>query len=308
MSWNWAVFRFNPGTLYTLSMIIPTNKSNLYRSILNRRSARRYDRTALDAATIDQVQQIVDSAEPLMRENQFDVRHHDGMLIDKDFIASMGAYGHIVTPPHALAPYINGNQYPLVDLGYRVEQIVVRLTCLDIGTCYIGTLYREEANRIQLDLPTDSRCGALLVFGRPASSTTGRALNSLMRSVPRGNTRLPMNHLFFQETFDHPTNPPDDLSPILSAARCSPSAVNAQPWRFLWRDGGLHLFVNRYNPKYGRGPGQAYRFYDGGICMANIKLALNALELKGEWILHGQGYEVPNHPSTLEPLAKLVYR
>jgi len=285
-----------------------SNKPDLYRAIIDRRSVRRYDRTALDAGTIDQVQHFIESAEPLIPENHFDVRHHDGMLIDKDFISSMGAYGYIVTPPHALAPYIIGNSYPLVDLGYRVEQIVVRLTGLDIGTCYIGTLYREEANRARLNLPADSHCGALLVFGYPASSTTGHALNSLMRSVPRGNTRLPMNQIFYQGSFDHPTHPPDDLFPILSAARFSPSAVNAQPWRFLWLDGDLHIFVKRYNPKYGRGPGQAYRYYDGGICLANIKLALNTLELKGEWILHGQGYEVPNHPHTLEPLAKLVYR
>jgi len=284
------------------------NPPDLYHAILNRRSVRRYDRTTLDTGMIGRVQHLIESTEPLIPENHFDVRYHDGMLIDKDFISSMGAYGYIVTPPHALAPYIIGNHYPLVDLGYRVEQIVVRLAGLGIGTCYIGTLYREEANRARLDLPVDSRCGALLAFGHPASSNTGRALNSLMRSVPRGNTRLPMNLLFYQGTFDHPTHPPDDLFPILSAARFSPSAVNAQPWRFLWHEGELHIFVKRYNQKYGLGPGQAYRYYDGGICLANIKLALNALELKGEWILHGQGYDIPDHPSTLEPLAKLVYQ
>ncbi len=220
----------------------------------------------------------------------------------------MGAYGYIVTPPHAIAPYIIGNHLPLVDLGYRVEQIVILLTCLGIGTCYIGTLYREEDNRARLDLPADSRCGALLVFGYPASSATGRTLNSLMRSVPRGNTRHPLNMLFHQGSFDHPTYPPDDLLPILSAARASPSAVNVQPWRFLWHEGELHVFVKRYNQKYGLGPGQAYRYYDGGICLANIKLAMNAQKLDGEWILHDQGYDIPNHPSTLEPLAKWICR
>lgn len=284
------------------------NKPDLYRAILNRRSVRRYDQTALDAGMIDQVQHLIERIEPLIPENHFDVRHHDGMLIDKDFISSMGAYGYILTPPHALAPYIIGNIYPLVDLGYRVEQIVIRLTGIGIGTCYVGTLSREEANRARLDLPADSRCGALLVFGYQAHSTTDRALNSLMRSVPRGNTRLPLNQIFYQGSFDYPTHPPDDLFPILTAGRSSPSAVNAQPWRFLWHDGDLHIFVKRHNPKYGRGPGQAYRYYDGGICLANIKLALNTLELKGEWILYGQGYEVPNHPHTLEPLAKWVFR
>ncbi|UCF61315.1 MAG: nitroreductase family protein [Anaerolineaceae bacterium] len=282
--------------------------TNLYLAILNRRSVRRYDRTVLDQVLIDQVQHLIVSAEPLITENHFDVRYHDGMLIDRDFISSMGAYGYIVSPPHAIAPYIIGNHYPLVDLGYRVEQIVVKLTELGIGTCYIGTLYREEDNRARLDLPADSRCGALLVFGYPASSATGRTLNSLMRSVPRGNSRLPLDLLFHQGSFDHPTYPTDDLLPILNAARSSPSAVNAQPWRFLWHEGELHIFVKRYNQKYGLGPGQAYRYYDGGICLANIKLAMNAQELEGEWILPNHGYNIPSHPSTLEPLAKWVFR
>ena len=283
------------------------HQPDLYRAIHNRRSVRRYDRTALSTGMIGQVKNLIETAEPLIHENHFDVRYHDGMLIDKDFISSMGAYGYIVTPPHALAPYIIGDHSPLLDLGYRVEQIVIRLTSLGIGTCYIGTLYREQAIRARLDLPADSRCGALLAFGFPARSNTGRVLNSLMRSVPRGNTRLPMDQIFYQGSFDHPTHPPDNLFPILSAARFSPSAVNAQPWRFLWRDGNLHIFVKRYNPKYGRGPAQAYRYYDGGICLANIKLALITLKLKADWILHGQGYEAPDHPPTLEPLAKLVY-
>jgi hypothetical protein len=283
------------------------NQPDLLRAILNRRSVRRYDRTALDAGMLNQVHHLIGSVEPLIPENHFAVRHHDGMLIDKDFISSMGAYGYIVTPPHALAPYIIGNHFPLVDLGYRVEQLVIYLTSLGIGTCYIGTLYREEANRTRLHLPADSHCGALLVFGYPASSSTGRALNSLMRSVPRGNSRLPMDQIFYQGSFDHPTHPPEGLIQILEAARHSPSAVNAQPWRFLWHEGNLYLFVKKYNPKYGHGPGQAYRYYDGGICLANIKIAQDILDLKGEWILHDIENEVPDYPHTLEPLAKLVY-
>ena len=80
------------------------NQLDLYHAIHNRRSVRRYDRTALGTGMIDQVQFLIEAAEPLIHENHFDVRHHDGMLIDKDFISSMGAYGYIVTPPHALAP------------------------------------------------------------------------------------------------------------------------------------------------------------------------------------------------------------
>jgi nitroreductase len=94
--------------------------------------------------------------------------------------------------------------------------------------------------------------------------------------------------------------------PLITAARLAPSAVNTQPWRFLWRQGELSLFVRHYNPKYGRNAGQAYRFYDAGICMANIKLAMQALEMRGCWILYEKnGLDIPNPPAELQPIARL---
>jgi hypothetical protein len=283
-----------------------TTSSDLYQAILARRSVRRYTGLALDQNKLSQVEQIIQRVAPLVPENDFQILFHDGMLKDKDFTASMGAYGYIVTPPHAIAPYTTGKRHPLVDLGYRVEQIVVHMTALNIGTCYIGTLSRERTNRIRLGLPIGSRCGALLVFGYPAKSVGDRAIDSVIRSIARCDTRLPVEQIFFQGTFDNPSLPPPKLSPVIDAARLAPSAVNTQPWRFLWRDERLHLFVVRQNAKYGRGTNQEYRLYDGGICMANILLALEALGMEGAWRLHNEGdSSFPDHSSSLQPLATL---
>lgn len=280
--------------------------NDLYRAILERSSVRRYDPQALDADAMEGVRQIIDGVVPLVPENEFHVYHRPGMLIDKDFIRSMGAYGIIVSPPHALAPFAVGERYPLVDLGYRVEQIVIGMTRLGIGSCYIGTLGRESANRKRLSLPPESRCGALLVFGYPATSLGGRAVNAFIRSVPKGNARLPEEQLFFLGSFDRPGLVPDVLKPLITAARFAPSAVNAQPWLFLWSEPQLHVFVKHHNPKYGRGAGQDYRFYDGGICMANMRLAMEDLGWDGHWLLPDEeGYQEPRHPSNLQPLAVL---
>jgi hypothetical protein len=49
-----------------------------------------------------------------------------------------------------------------------------------------------------------------------------------------------------------------------------------------------------------------YRLYDGGICLANISLALEAQGQEVRWQLLADGQEgVPDHPDALQPLAKL---
>lgn len=282
-----------------------TEPMPLYQAILARRSVRRYHPDPLDSGTLLRVREIIDAAHPLVPENRFAVLLRDGMLIDEDFMRSMGSYGYILSPPHAIAPYLIGDRHPLVDLGYRVQQIVIRLTVLQIGTCYVGCLTREDTVRNRLGLPGGSRCGALVVFGYPATSVGGKAVNALIRSIPGGDARLPADQISFIGSFATPGPPPSAIAPIIEAARLSPSAVNAQPWRFLWDGDRLHLFVKRDNRKYGRGAGQAYSLYDGGICMANASLAVEALDVKGEWSLYDHETQAPKHPQTLQPLAVL---
>jgi hypothetical protein len=278
----------------------------LYRALLARRSVRRYRERRLNETELAQVHQIIERIEPLVPENTLHVLARDDMLRDESLVAGMGAYGRLVTPPHALVPYLLGEHHPLVDLGYRVEQIVVHMTVLHIATCYIGTLRREANNRGLLGLPAHSRCAALLVFGFPATAAHDFAIDSLIRAIGRCDTRMPVHRIFFEDSFDNPASPPAVLSPLITAARLAPSAVNAQPWRFLWRQGEFSLFVRRHNPKYGRSAGQAYRFYDAGICMANIKLAMQALKMRGDWILFDQdGQDIPMHPAELQPIARL---
>jgi nitroreductase len=283
-------------------------QSDLYQAILARRSVRRYDKEPLDEATLAQVREIISGVKPLIPENQFDVLLRDDAA-SENLVEVLGGYGRFVTPPHYLAAYGLGEEHVLEDQGYRVQQIAVRLMTLGIGSCYIGALSREDAVRARFGLPEDARSGAFLVFGLPSTTLGGQAFNRLMRLAAGASNKLPAERIFFQDTFDNPTSPPSDLSSLIEAARHAPSAVNAQPWRFLWRDGRLYLFVTRRNRKYGGGPSEQYRFYDGGICMANVALALEALRIERQWtMLKGRESDIPEHPTNLQPLAKLRMR
>jgi nitroreductase len=281
---------------------------DLYEAILARCSVRRYDRNPLGRAELAQVEEIISRVKPLIPENQFKCFIRD-YLVGEDLVAVLGGYGRFVTPPHYLGPYALGEEHLLEDLGYRVQQIAVRLTALGIGSCYIGALRRENEVRKRFGLPKDARIGAFLVFGRPATALGGRAFNRLMRLAAGATRKLPAERIFFQDSFDNQAVPFSDISPLIEAARHAPSAVNAQPWRFLWHNERLHLFVTRDNRRYGRGPQQQYRLYDGGICMANVTLALEALGMQRRWVmLSGTETDLPEHPANLQPLATLAMR
>lgn len=277
----------------------------LYQAILMRRSVRRYDRTPLDEPTLAQVRAIVAGVRPLVPGNQFHALLRE-LPPGADPVRELGGYGRIVNPPHYLVPYVVGERHALTDLGCRAEQIAVRLAAMGIGSCFIGCLGREEAVRARFGLPEGARIAALLTFGRPARGAGGRTVNSLMRAAVGASKKRPIPSIFFAETFDRPALPPQPIAPLIEAARHAPSAVNAQPWRFLWHGGQLHLFVKRHNLSYGQGASAQYNLHDGGLCMGNVLLALEALGMEGHWVLYeSHERELPPHPARLMPLARL---
>lgn len=93
---------------------------NTYQAILSRRSVRRYDRTPLDGATLARVEEIASQVRPLVPSNRFEVLVRD-VGPGEDLVATLGAYGRLVSPPHYLVPFITGQKHLLADLGCRVE-------------------------------------------------------------------------------------------------------------------------------------------------------------------------------------------
>jgi nitroreductase len=292
----WAIW-------YDYLMSMPS--LDLYGAILARRSVRRYDKEPLDEPTLSQVRQIASGVEPLVPENQFQVILRDAPP-GTDLASDLGGYGRMVNPPHYLVPYVLGQEHALEDAGYRVEQISVRLAAMGIGSCFIGALRREDKVRARCSLPEAARIGAFLVFGHPSTSLGGRATNRLLRSASGASRNLAETDFYFEGSFENPATPSGRMAPLIEAARHAPSAVNAQPWRLLWVDESLYIFVTTDNRRYGRGPQQAYRLHDGGAAMANITLAMEALKLSGRWeLVEETGPDVPKHATNLQPLARL---
>jgi nitroreductase len=279
---------------------------DLYQAIINRHSVRRFRNIPLSQSTLANVDEIISQTTPLIPKNRFVVMRRD-VLGGEDLIAAMGGYGRILKPPHFLMSYIVGDQYPLVDLGYRMEQIAIKMVQLGVSICFVGSLGRESDIRIRFRLLRDARTAAFLIFGYPADTMTGRTVNAILRKKQGPNTKLTSDRIFYNETFEQPQSPPDYLAQLIEAGRLAPSANNAQPWRFLWYDQHLYLYVRKDNPRYGNKlPHQQYRFFDAGTCMGNITLAMKALGITGDWtLLFEEEPFLPQKTKALHPLAKL---
>src|SRR5690554_294371 len=63
----------------------------------------------------------------------------------------VGRYGRVLAPWYvaALAPE---DKASLEYLGYRVQRVVLELTALDLGTCWIGGFYKKKAMDTSLNL------------------------------------------------------------------------------------------------------------------------------------------------------------
>jgi len=279
----------------------------LYQALIGRRSVRRYESTPLSEETLDRVRANVSSADPLVAANHFNVLIRDVMTAD-DLVEALGGYGRLLSPPHFMVPTMMGNAHVLTDLAYRTQQVVIQMTSMGIGSCYIGSLGREPTLRVRFLLKRAARVGAIVIFGPPATALGGRTMNAAMRTVMGSSKRLPVEKVFFEKSFEKPGLPPEEIAPLIEAARHAPSALNVQPWRFLWRKKQLTLFVQKENSKYGKTANQDYRFFDAGLCMANLMLGMRALGIAGKWeLLEKDARDVPAYPPELEPVARLQF-
>lgn len=280
---------------------------DVFQAILNRHSVRRYRATPLNKTALSQIDDIVAQAQPLVSRNRFMIMRRD-VMTGEDLIAAMGGYGRILSPPHFLLPYIVGENHPLIDLGYRMEQIAIHMVQLGISLCFIGSLGRESDVRIRFRLLRNAQIAAFLIFGYPAETLADRTINAALRRRQHANIKLAADRIFFIDTFDEPQTPPKSIVRLIEAGRLAPSANNTQPWRFLWKNQQLHLYVRENNPRYGKQTHlQQYRFFDAGTCMANITLAMNAAGMKGKWELVSDDSRLIHHPSqALLPIARLT--
>lgn len=269
---------------------------------------RSFDQHPFNSADIARVELILKNTVPLISGSKFSVLFKKREK-DEDLVSILGAYGRFISPPYYLLPYEIGEDNSFLDLGFQTEQIAVQLWSKGIGSCFIGCLSRQEKVRNDFDLPKNARMAAFLAIGYPSEKFGIDTISKSAKLILGIRNRMTLEDICYLDSFQNKFTPDGIWKDILEAARMSPSAVNAQPWRFLLRGNDLFVFSIQEQRKYLLPENRFYPLHDCGICMANITMAADSLGLQCKWYLHiKENFEDLTMPSNLRLIAKMNLR
>lgn len=154
----------------------------------------------------------------------------------------LGTYGIIKGAPLYLGTTIFPEDGALEALGYDLEQLILYMTSLGLGTCWLGGTFNRSAFANAMDIREGEIFSILSPVGYPA--TKKRFGESLFRRTLKADQRLPWEKLFFTQDFSAPLTKEaaGEYQFPLEMLRLAPSAVNKQPWRVVMTDRAFHFF------------------------------------------------------------------
>ena len=236
------------------------------------------------------------------------------IVLDKDaqpaLESSAGYKQFLIGAPHYLLLMSAPHSYAAINAGYMMEDLVLKLTELDIDTCWM-TFTDSDKIKKALSLTTPLEVAAIVAFGYGEKTAKKLRLNILSMSqidvraeqqyyAPKKGVHdlVHMGSWSNKSGLDEMMDFYDDmLWQSFYAASLSPSYLNRQPYGFLVRDHEI-IFVQIPDP-YTDGTDAGL---DAGIALLHFAAVAAQLLGKGRWELDPEGVE--GIPESVRALAR----
>ena len=228
---------------------------------------------------------------PLGHTTRFQlIEKDDPLRIDN---ASFGTYGFIKNAHNFIAGAVEKGTRHWEDYGYNLEKIILKMTDLDLGTCWLGGTFKRSEFAPLLKVGKKEVIPAITPVGY---GTTGRAVRDwVIRWGAKSRTRRPWEVLFFEEIFSLPfsASVTGKFVQVLEMVRLAPSASNRQPWRIVQDASIFHFYLQR-TPNYsGFTKSTDLQRVDIGIAMCHFDLAAQEAGFIGKWIDSEPNLDLP---------------
>lgn len=252
--------------------------------IESRHSKRDYIDTPLSKDLMDRVQTTLseNNKGPFGNLIEFKLIEKSSAIANNK--VKLGTYGFISGARYFIAGAIElSNPYILEDYGFLLEKIILHMTDMGLGTCWLGgTFNRNEyssfwGNNQQLVVP------AITPLGYPKQSKSIR--ENIIRWGAKSDSRKAWEELFFENSFEIVLSEASagDYKLPLEMLRLAPSASNKQPWRIVKQGNAVHLFLLE-NPGYDKViKSIKLQRIDMGIAMSHFELTCKDLNQNGNW-------------------------
>jgi nitroreductase len=232
----------------------------LYDAIIYRKSTRKYSPEGLTDECLQAVRSIVDTAERLY--NNIDMRIHlveNGQKIHSLLPGIFGGYGKVRAPYYFIITSEEKEGY-LQNIGYTLQGVVLKLTTMGLATCWLGGNIKNNLLDGIVDITEGQVPQLMIAFGYPE-----KGKSPLRRSTSEAK----------RKDVSEITSGSMDItwSRIISAIRLAPSAVNTQPWRFVFKDGKIHVYSAKSSNFIMKHFLHTLNFVDVGIALCHAKVA-----------------------------------
>ena len=249
-------------------------------------SVRTYSLDAPDGDLLSQIKRIVEKK----RKGPFGKTYSLVLMDTKgeslSDIGKMTSYGVIKDARYYFGGYSDGDDRSIIDFGYCFEEILLELTALDLGTCWMGGTFGRGFISRMLSLPENKVIPAISPVGY---SLEKRAFaDKLTRFIAGSKNRKPHQKLFYNYAGEDSLQPVllEEMRPplgeILESVRSAPSASNKQPWRLIIQNNHYHFywdFDSKYNSMI---RGFNIQALDMGIALCHFTKAAEELRLGGK--------------------------
>jgi hypothetical protein len=236
--------------------------------------ARRISRRAFDGRTVDGG--LLDAIDACCRDFR---PYPDARAVlvrtpaPEVFTGIVGSYGKVTGSPHMLALIADERAaYPDQHIGLTGEGVILEATRLGLDTCWIGGFFSAEKVGRLVDLAPGERVYSIspLGYARESASVTEKTMQGMAGSRKRKSVEEIAPGIASAW--------PDWAVAAVETSRLAPSAMNRQPWRFRFEDGGLIVAKDSSfeTPK-------VTKRLDCGIAMLHAQLGAIAEGVGGAW-------------------------
>jgi hypothetical protein len=274
----------------------PLFSEPLVEIIHQRRSIRTYSNRPVPADMKSEIIQFIQQLKGPFPVN-FRLEWLDKPEIKAEARIKLGTYGMIQGASSFIAAAVKKQERNMEQLGYVFENLVLYLTSLGLGTCWLaGTFAKTEflkAVKIEADefLPIVTPVG---YAGRIRSP-----IDILIKPYPTLKQRMPWYDLFFKDSLNTILSQAEmgEYALPLEMVRLAPSASNNQPWRIVKQNHLFHFYL-AHDAVYSHRYPYDIQKVDMGIAMFHFEATAREAGLKGRWAIEPP--ELEKIPKRLE--------
>ncbi len=264
---------------------------DIIQTITKRKSTRSFENKPIKEETKKMILEYIKKL-----TNPYDVKIKYEILVNnkKETIEKLGTYGIIRNPSNFITATLVDESFALEALGYELEELILYLTSIGIGSCWLGGTFNRSQFAKAAKLQDNEIIPIIVPIGYIAEKKT--ITDRIMRSMSKGDARKEWQELFFKSDFNSPLSTTDAGSyiDVLEMVKLGPSASNKQPWRIVMEGNMFHFFEYK-TPGYSKIFPYDIQRIDMGIAATHFSLCAKEKGLVGIFSVKEPIIEVPEN-------------